>query len=46
MDGGGHIQDDSDLRYRKKCMPHGIIRVKLKNNGKQEFEIWKTKGER
>ena len=33
-----HIPDDSDLKQRKKCMPLGSIRVKLKNNGKQGFE--------
>jgi hypothetical protein len=31
-------EDNSDLSYRKKRMPHGIIRVKLKTNGKQEIE--------
>jgi hypothetical protein len=41
-----HILYDSEVRQRKKCMPHGMIRVTLKNNGKQEMETPKTKGER
>jgi hypothetical protein len=46
MDAWRNVADNSDVRYRKKCMPYGTIRVKLKTNGKQKIERWKTKGER
>jgi hypothetical protein len=46
MDAWRQVPDDPDVRYWKKCMPQGTIHAKLKRNGKQEIEPWKTKGER